>query len=208
MNNVNMGGMNAMGGPVGGGMPMMNNGAGPGGIRPPMPVTGDQRSQLNTYIYEYFLRNGMFDCARSLLNSDQPINTLKDSPGRRNEGADGEDGDSKDDIDSKRPDDLPLPNLPKDAPDSCFLYEWWCLFWDMFNAQRKNVDGRQVSQYVTHTQVRTPLFYEIVRSLFYVAAIAVKTGATSCYASWIKRRIASKLSDEDDGSEWLKHAAE
>ncbi|TVY58290.1 Transcriptional activator somA [Lachnellula cervina] len=153
MNNVNMAGMNAMGGPVGGGMPMMNNGTAPGGIRQPMPVNGgDQRSQLNTYIYEYFLRNGMFECARSLLNSDQPINTLKDSPGRRNEGTDGEDGDSKDDMDSKRPDDLPLPNLPKDAPDSCFLYEWWCLFWDMFNAQRGKIDGRHVSQYVTHTQ--------------------------------------------------------
>ena len=155
MNNVNMGGMNAMGGPVGGGMPAMNNGAAPG-ARQAMP--NDNRSQLNTYIYEYFLRNGMYDCARSLLNSDQPMNLMKDSPGRRrddNGSNGGDDGgeDSKDDIDSKRPEDLPAPNLPKDTPESCFLYEWWCLFWDMFNAQRGKGEGRNILQYVTHTQV-------------------------------------------------------
>ena len=157
MNNVNMGGMNAMGGPVGGAMPVMNA----GGVRPPMPVNDNQqRSQLNTYIYEYFLRNGMYDCARSLLNSEQPIKVTKESPGRRRDdngngaGDEGGDGDSKDDIDSKRPDDLPAPDVPRECPESCFLYEWWCLFWDMFNAQRGKGDGRNVLQYVAHTQVR------------------------------------------------------
>jgi hypothetical protein len=155
MNNVNMGGMNALGGPVGGAMPM--NGA--PGARPPMQVNDNQqRSQLNTYIYEYFLRNGMFDCARSLLNSEQPIKVIKDSPGRRrddngNGGDEGGDGESKDDLDSKRPDDLPAPDVPRECPESCFLYEWWCLFWDMFNAQRGKGDGRNVLQYVAHTQV-------------------------------------------------------
>ncbi|RDL38963.1 Uncharacterized protein BP5553_03303 [Venustampulla echinocandica] len=168
MNSVNMGGMNAVGGPVGGGgggMPMMNNSAA-AGARQPMPVNDNQRSQLNTYIYEYFLRNGMFDCARSLLNSDQPMNVLKESPGRRRDGDgnlggdDGGDGDSKDDIDSKRPDDLPLPNLPKECPESCFLYEWWCLFWDMFNAQRGKGEGRAVLQYVNHTQTQSRMRQE------------------------------------------------
>lgn len=162
MNNINMAGMNAMGGPVGGGgMPMMNNGV-PGSIRP-VPVNDQQRSQLNTYIYEYFLRTEMYDCARAMINSDQPINVHKNSPGRRRDvngnlvdsgvSPEGTDGDSKDDIDSKRPDDLPAPNLPKECPESCFLYEWWCLFWDMFNAQRGKGDSRNVMQYVTHTQV-------------------------------------------------------
>jgi hypothetical protein len=154
MNNVNMGGMNAMGGPVGGAMPM--NGA--PGARPPMQVNdSQQRSQLNTYIYEYFIRNGMFDCARALLASEQPMKVIKGSPGGRNDSGNGTDeggdGDSKDDLDSKRPDDLPAPDVPRECPESCFLYEWWCLFWDMFNAQRGKGDGRNVLQYVTHTQV-------------------------------------------------------
>jgi hypothetical protein len=162
----NMAGMNAMGGPVGGAMPM--NAA--GGIRPPMqPNDNQQRSQLNTYIYEYFLRNGMYDCARSLLKSEQPIKVINEIPGsrRRDEngngaGDEGADGDSKDDLDSKRPDDLPAPDVPRECPESCFLYEWWCLFWDMFNAQRGKDNGKDngriVMQYSNHTQVGGPLY--------------------------------------------------
>lgn len=147
MNNVAMSGMNAMGGPVGGGMPMMNNGAAAGGIRPPGNV--DQKQRLNTYIYEYFLRNGMFDCARALLSSNEPLKLSKESPQQNSE----EDNDSKDDIDSKRPDDLPLPDVPKDSQDSCFLYEWWCLFWDVYDASRSggSKDGRAYA-YLNHTQ--------------------------------------------------------
>lgn len=162
-NNINMAGMGPMGGPVGGGIPMMNNGL-PGGVpRGAMPPVNDnqQKSQLNTYIYEYFLRNEMWDAARAIINSDQPINVVKASPGSRRDGNGNmldngvsPDGDSKDDMDSKRPDDLPLPNLPRESPDSCFLYEWWCLFWDMFNAQRGKGDVRGIQLYVAHTQVR------------------------------------------------------
>ncbi len=179
-NNINMAGMGAMGGPVGGGMPMMNNGA--PGARPTMPDNVNQRSQLNTYIYEYFLRNGMYDCARSLLKSDQPMNVLKDSAGRRREengvGDEGADGESKDDIDPQRPADLPDPNLPKECPESCFLYEWWCLFWDMFNAQRGKGDGRNILQYVSHTQV-SDLLSLFGHALTRPGAIAGKTRATA-----------------------------
>jgi hypothetical protein len=166
MQNVNMAGMAAMGGPVGGApMPMMNNGAvpQPGPMRQ-LPVNDANRSILNTYIYEYFLRYNMFDCARSILqSSDGQIKVLKDSAGgRRDENGnligngldDSMDTDNKDDLDGKRPDDLPAPDLPTPLPDSCFLYEWFSLFWDMYNAQKGNgKGGQQVTQYVNHTQV-------------------------------------------------------
>lgn len=143
-----------MGGPVNGGMPAMNNGTGPG-VRQSMPAN-ESRSQLNTYIYEYFLKNEMYDCARALIQSKAAVSTVKGSPGGQGDGSTGDDGgdaDSKDDIDSKRPSDLPAPNLPMDTPENCFLYEWWCLFWDMFNATRGKGDARAVLQYVNHTQV-------------------------------------------------------
>lgn len=161
MNNVNMGGMGGMnpmnamgGGPVGGGNPMMNNGTA-GGPRPANVADNAVRAQLNTYIYDYFCRHGMWDCARALMNSDQPIRMEKTSPGRRDDNMNGnEDGDdSKDDMEPKRPNDLPAPVLPDASPESCFLFDWWSLFWDMFNAQRGKADGRGVQQYVTHTQV-------------------------------------------------------
>ncbi|KAJ9162053.1 Transcriptional regulator of filamentous growth FLO8 [Coniochaeta hoffmannii] len=168
MNNVNMANMGPMGGPVGG-PPMMNNGAvgGPqqgGAQRQGLQAHQDNRLLLNTYIYEYFLKYGMFDCARALLNSDAQIKVQKDSPGgRRDEngnllgnglGDDHMDTDSKEDMDQKRPDDLPAPQIPMPLPESCFLYEWFCLFWDMLNAQKGKGQNGAVSQYVQNAQLQ------------------------------------------------------
>ena len=163
---ANMGNMGAMGGPVGAPMPMMNNGAMPpqGNPRGHLQVNDSSRTLLNTYIYEYFIRYGMFDCARAVFQNDPQINVKKDSPGgRRDEnmgnglGDDPMDTDSKENIDRKRPDDLPAPDVPAPVPDSCFLYEWFCLFWDMFNSQKNGKGSSQrVDQYVSHTQVRNP----------------------------------------------------
>lgn len=169
MNNVNMANMGPMGGPVGG-PPMMNNGAvGPqvnqqGGGQRQLQAHEGNRVLLNTYIYEYFLRYNMYDCARSLLNSSSEIKVQKDSPGGRHDangnplgnglGDDHMDTDSKDDVDQKRPDDLPAPQIPQPLPDSCFLYEWFCLFWDMLNAQKgKGSGGPIFTQYLQTTQV-------------------------------------------------------
>lgn len=126
---------------------------------------GNNRTVLNTYIYDYFLREGMYDCARAMLKSEQTLNVIKDSPGRRRDengnilnngvGDDPMDTDSKDDIDTKRPTDLPPPNVPQGA-DNCFLYEWFCLFWDMLMAQRNKPGiSPPVNAYVQHTQVRS-----------------------------------------------------
>jgi hypothetical protein len=165
MNNVNMANMNAMGGPVGGApMPMaMNNGAMAAAQQ--LQLQQPSKTMLNTYIYDYFLREGLYDLARSMLNSDQAINVLKDAGRRRDDngnmlgngvGDDPMDTDSKDDIDSKRPNDLPLANVPA-PPDTCFLYEWFCLFWETLQAQRnKPGSNNQVSQYINHTQVNAP----------------------------------------------------
>lgn len=155
-----------MGGPVGAPMPMMNNNA---AMNPQMAAAAaaaagrqvqDQRSTLNTYIYEYFLRHHMYDCARSLLASDQQVNVNKEAGGRRENGNamngvdDPMDTDSKDDSDSKLPDDLPPPKLPMPASDTSFLYEWFCVFWDIYTAPRSKNGNHIVNQYVQHTQVR------------------------------------------------------
>lgn len=170
--NPNMANMNPMGGgPVGGApMPMMNNGA----VNPQaaaataarqQQINDNQRSVLNTYIYEYFLRYGMYDCARSLLSSDQQVNVNKEGANRRRDengnlingmGDDPMDTDSKDDLDNKHPDDLPQPKLPMPASDTSFLYEWFCLFWDIYNAQRAKAGNGTINQYVAHTQVCLP----------------------------------------------------
>ncbi|KAK4151280.1 hypothetical protein C8A00DRAFT_17293 [Chaetomidium leptoderma] len=155
--------MNAMGGPVGPPMNMMNNGSLAPQPGPPhqMQLNESSRTLLNTYIYEYFIRYGMFSAARAVYEADPQIKVMKDSPGKhRDENGnilgnglgDAMDTDTKDGLDQKRPDDLPAPNVPTPVPDSCFLYEWFCLFWDMFNSQKGKGSSGQVNQYVHHTQ--------------------------------------------------------
>ena len=162
---MNMVGVNpAAGGPVGGGMMMMNNGA---LAAPNTPSNANSQEnmklKLNTYIYEYFLKLGHHDHARALLRDEKfSISTkhaTKTSPGRRREGElngvdeNSMDTESKDDFNI--PDDLPRPDLPSDCPQSTFLLDWFCLFFDIFAAQRNKKPGpdNPASQYLQQTQV-------------------------------------------------------
>ncbi|KAJ4287514.1 hypothetical protein N0V88_007615 [Collariella sp. IMI 366227] len=166
--------MNPMGGPVGGPMNMMNNGALAHQPMPhnPMQLSEGNRTLLNTYIYEYFVRYGMFKCARAVYQEDPQIRVKKDSPGKHENGNmlgnglgdDPMDTDSKDAL-HKRPDDLPAPNVPSPLQDSCFLFDWFCLFWDMFHSQKGKGPNLQVNQYVQHTQQQSRLRQEQQRDM-------------------------------------------
>jgi hypothetical protein len=136
----------------------------------------NNRTVLNTYIYEYFLREGLYPCAREMLRNNLSLNV--DKNGQRDEngnllgngvGEDPMDTDSKE-ADMKRGQDLPNPNIPPLGGDSCFLYEWFCLFWDMMSAQRqKQPMHQQVGQYVNHQQqqsrMRQNQQQELLRSM-------------------------------------------
>ncbi|KAG7419175.1 Transcriptional activator somA [Fusarium oxysporum f. sp. rapae] len=123
-----------------------------------LPENYNKRTQLNTYIYEYFLHNGMFQCAQSILKADSDVKVQRHSTGsdRNDKGLRLKNAlrnktiDTR--LDSTHSNVLPAPNVPNLSPDSCFLYEWFCLFWAMFNAQ-KNEDGRiEACQYASHIQ--------------------------------------------------------
>ena len=98
----------------------------------------------------------MYDCARSLRDSKVPINLNPNSPERRRDasgmdlsGSDMED--TKDNFNLDKPDDLPDPGVP--MSEEPFLYGWWCIFWDMFSAQRgQNRDG-VIKRYQEFNQV-------------------------------------------------------
>ena len=165
MNNINMAGMHAANAALGG-MPLMNNGSNGGMSRADSDPEGAQayetKLKLNTYIYDYFLKNDLYECARAIIQSQVPLalDTTKSSPGRRRDGDingvddNAMDTDSKDDLDSKRPEDLPLPKVPSDVPANSFLLDWFQLFWDIYFAQRKGKQATpQALQYVQNTQV-------------------------------------------------------
>ncbi|KAJ5698215.1 Transcriptional activator somA [Penicillium macrosclerotiorum] len=163
MNQMNVAGMNpGVGGPVGG-VPMMNNGSmaprNDGNMNMNNPEI--MINNLNTYIYDYFLKRGYHECARALVQDESiKLNTDagKTSPGSRRDGdVNGIDGDAmmtdgKDGEKIKIPDDLPRPSLPNESLQSSFLLDWFSLFWDFFWAQRKKGNSNDVRQYLQHNQ--------------------------------------------------------
>lgn len=160
MNQMNMPGMNpGVGGPVGG-VPMINNGStAPRNDGNVNNIPETMITNLNTYIYDYFLRRGYHDCARALVQDDSfKLNTdpaAKTSPGNRDmNGIDGDAmmTDGKDGDKVKVPDDLPRPSLSNESQHSSFLLDWFSLFWDFFWAQRNKGNRNDVRQYLHHTQ--------------------------------------------------------
>lgn len=139
----------AMGGPVG--AQQMQNVGTPGSMA--VGSAMDNKRKLNTYIYDYFLKNDMFDLARALCNEVEIETTEKPSPTRKdiNGASDGMDTDSKGDI-PKKPADLPRPNVPSEV-DSSFLLDWWSQFWDCWSASRVKT-ASAAKQYLQHVQVR------------------------------------------------------
>lgn len=138
--------MAGMGGPVGG--PQMNAGT-PGN-------SGDVMSQnvtvkrLNTAIYDYLLRNGLFDIARTFskqmdVEQKQEGKPSPNQRGQQSNGVDdGMDVDSKDTLIHGKPADLALGAIEAD-----FLKDWWCQFWEIWNGHRKpKAAPAQTQQYI------------------------------------------------------------
>ena len=154
-----MAGMNINGGngvlPGMQGMPLMNNGMNGATPRPSEQDESDYEARLNAYIYDYFLRNENWESARSLINSGVQMQPLPSRDGDVN-GTDDNvmQTDSKEDIDSKRPDDLPPSKIQSDGQGASFLLDWFALFWDVYWAQRRAPKAsQQATQYVHHSQV-------------------------------------------------------
>ncbi|KAF8540715.1 hypothetical protein BDD12DRAFT_564636 [Trichophaea hybrida] len=166
--NINM---NNMGGMVGG-APGMEHGAAPRGSS----AAYDGRQMLNTYIYDYFCKNNMFECANALLKTpDAEVQTdlsFRPSPSRRpqkhesdggmngidDESMDGSDGqrhgDDGDDV--KNIKDLPPAKVPT-AISGSFLLEWWCCFMDIYWARAKGNASSAANAYVSQTQAQQRL---------------------------------------------------
>lgn len=141
---------------AGGGMPMMNNGANGATPRPGNEEEEPNfEARLNTYIYDYFVKTQRFECAKAMLNDGMQVRTKR--PNSDVNGAGNMHVDSKDDLDSKIPDELPLAAVPTDPQGASFLLEWFGLFWDVYFAhQRRSPPASQPAmQYVQRTQVRS-----------------------------------------------------
>lgn len=156
MNQMNMVGFNAGNGALGN-MPMPNHG--PNGVVGRMPDDHEEtnyEAKLNAYIYGYFCFKGKWDLARALKDSgvefEPPL--VNDNTNGAN---DSMQTDSKDDIDLKKPEDLPHVHNLGDGQGNSFLSSWFALFWDIFSAQRKSTRASaNANHYVNQTQVHAP----------------------------------------------------
>ncbi|KAF2493984.1 hypothetical protein BU16DRAFT_540518 [Lophium mytilinum] len=143
-------GMNTAGGPVGG-TPTMNN-------RRNLPMD-DANKQLNTYIYEYLLKNSHYQTAR-LFKEEAPVKLKSGQKGNPNgralNGVDALDTDSKANGLQGRPDDLELPDVPENQlTDNSFLLDWWYQFWELFGAARGRGGTPSAHNYLNHTRAAT-----------------------------------------------------
>ncbi|KAK3066256.1 hypothetical protein LTR53_017473, partial [Teratosphaeriaceae sp. CCFEE 6253] len=146
---MNMAGM--AGGPVGGGggpasqqQQQMNIGT---------PSSGDGGSgpnaikRLNTAIYDYLLRNSMYDVARGFYKQMEIETDVKKSPSQRGQlNGVADDGMDIDVAEIKnRPEDLPAPLPLGDGP---FLQDWWCQFWEIYTCYRGKGGKGQLPNYI------------------------------------------------------------
>ncbi|PVH97658.1 hypothetical protein DM02DRAFT_644063 [Periconia macrospinosa] len=144
-----MANMNA-GGPVTG-TPIMNNGQ-----RRPQGQMMEPRDQLNTYIYDYFIRNNHPQVARMMIKCDLKMKlgdrNQKTSPSGRNVNGVG-------DMDSDSIDDLPPAEVPAgQVTENSFLLDWWVQFWDIYSAARGS--GNKGTQYTGHVRNLTHMTNE------------------------------------------------
>ena len=97
----------------------------------------DNVKRLNTAIYDYLLRNKLYDAARSFVHTMEIEieSDLKKSPnsraGQQANGAD-DNADVDDEI-KNRPEGLPAP---LQLGVGHFLEDWWCQFWEIYQGHR------------------------------------------------------------------------
>lgn len=141
---------------------MMNNGS------PAVSagLTSDNlRVTLNTVIFDYLLKHGHYEVARSIVRDDkfEMKSEQKSSPGRRKDGeingdaGDGMDMNMKDDV----PDDLPRPSGWDGTQTSGFLLEWFGIFHDLLQAHRMT-SGTKMNGNMAMTPASTYLLHEKV----------------------------------------------
>ena len=191
MSHVNMGGMNGANA-LTGGMPILNhatNGATPTRVDSDEQESQDYGPRLNAYIYDYFMGQEMYDCARAMHKSRTPMDP---APGNSENQMNGIKEDSGD---SKKPADLPAANVGG-SQSGVFLLDWFALFWDIFQAQRNRgqSQGRQsnASRYIEYNTVSVvPHRYPVRKLIPHEGRSKDEAGAASCDAQ-AKR-------DEPDG---------
>lgn len=147
---------------------MMNMNMGMGGVGTPSGADGGpaggpsgqapgthERRLLNTYIYDYFLKHDMLDCAKAMLKTHGDVAAPSDRTKHEHmNGVDdpmdtGDDSRNENYDDAKSVRDLPAAQVSSKTPQTAgggYLLEWWNCFMDIYFARAGARQGSQVAQ--------------------------------------------------------------
>ncbi|CUM65644.1 uncharacterized protein PRCAT00003292001 [Priceomyces carsonii] len=103
---------------------------------------------LNAYVYDFLVKNRLSQSARMFANeADVPYlqnssSKSKNSPQMNNPRATH----NPSNLQFQKDNNLPMASVAMDAPQG-FLYEWWQVFWDVFQAKNSQESSNQAFQY-------------------------------------------------------------
>ena len=103
----------------------------------------NSKELLNAYIYDYLLKSGFNKSAMKLFQ-EAGIPVVP-SAGASDAGA-GSPVKKEKDGSNKSSDKLPRAKMTMDTPQR-FLYEWWMIFWDVFNARTERGGSTNAQRY-------------------------------------------------------------
>ncbi|OLL23949.1 Adhesion defective protein 2 [Neolecta irregularis DAH-3] len=140
-----------------------------------------EHKMLQSYIYDYLLKMGLNESAKTFM-SEAEVSTKDDASRTRTSKPEADldspelgnmsaldsvsalmdakrnrkpQGPTEDESKTKAADDkscdLPSAIIPIDVPGG-FLYEWWIVFWDMYNARNSRNGSQAASQLIAHSQ--------------------------------------------------------
>lgn len=93
---------------------------------------------LNTYIYDFLVKNKLPQTAKTFVN-EADISSQEENSGNSNTSPT-----SPGFLQYQKDNNLPIVKVTMDAPQS-FLFEWWQVFWDVFQAKNNNKQSSQVA---------------------------------------------------------------
>ncbi|CCE78766.1 Piso0_000795 [Millerozyma farinosa CBS 7064] len=103
---------------------------------------------LNAYIYDFLVKNGLSQTAKIFVNeaevpssTSSPLSQSKDIPHPNDENSY-----AAGNLQFQKDNNLPLLSMNMDVPQG-FLYEWWQVFWDVFQARNNKRTNQYAMQY-------------------------------------------------------------
>ncbi|KAG7880822.1 hypothetical protein KL937_001669 [Ogataea polymorpha] len=102
----------------------------------------NSRELLNAYVYDFILKSG-FTATASAFFKEANIPVIHSEKRPTNSPSSSATGTS----------DLPASFMTMDAPQG-FLYEWWQIFWDVFNARTQRGGTTNATQYYHYVNLK------------------------------------------------------